>query len=130
MTYDLARTKKRSIGRCELCGTFDNFLERHHISYKPEKTRRLCHSCHFTAHYYPERLSHIQKVILLNKVMTLKEAFTFATRYAKDRVKLAKAFAPSRRKAIREAQKSSNPKTIKTKNIDVVKSKQSRNSHS
>ena len=126
--YDIARTKFGKKGVCELCGSFEDHLEKHHISYKPEVTRRICHHCHFTAHYYPDRLSQVQKILLLNKIMTLTEACNFAARYAHDRVKLAKAFAPSRRSAIREVQKSSRPKSIKTKNIDSIKAKHSRNS--
>lgn len=128
--YDIARNRKRQPGKCELCGNFDDHLERHHIKYSPEITRLLCHKCHFTAHYYPDRLNHVQKVLLLNKVMSLSEAFNFATKYAKDREKLAKAFAPSKRKAIREAQKLGKPMSFKPKDINIIgrHSKGNRNS--
>lgn len=103
--YDLARTKFGKQGKCELCGAIKDNLERHHIRYNPEITRMLCHKCHFTAHYYPERLPDTSKFLLLNKIMPVKAVQRFIFHFGKDRVELAKAFAPSRRASIRKAQK-------------------------
>jgi len=98
--YKIAYSKNYKPGRCELCGKNVEHLERHHIRYKPEITKDLCHECHFTTHYFPERLPELHKTILLHKIMSHDEAVEFLKLYSKDRVKLALTFAPSRRDSI------------------------------
>lgn len=103
--YKIAYTQKKRPGKCKLCFKFVERLEGHHISYNPEIKIDLCHKCHFIAHFKPERLTDTQKFLLLNKVMPVKEANKFIKEHGKDRVKLARAFAPSRRQAIRDSQR-------------------------
>lgn len=47
-------------GSCQLCSKPSKRLERHHTSYRPEKTILLCHKCHYRAHYQPWTLSEQQ----------------------------------------------------------------------
>ena len=98
--YKIAYSKSYKPGRCALCPKNVEHLERHHISYRPEITVDLCHDCHFTTHYYPDRLTDIQKTYLLTKKMPIEKAQEFLKLHSKNRVKLAIAFAPSRRESI------------------------------
>lgn len=92
-------------GACKLCLTHTEHLERHHISYKPEITIDLCHQCHFTAHFFPNRLRRDQKLLLLEKRFNHAHALALLALYENNPVSLAKLFAPSRRESIHKAQK-------------------------
>ena len=105
LMYKIAYQKHGKPGLCELCQKWHDKLEDHHVRYKPEIVCPSCHQCHFTAHYFPERLSHQQKLILLHKVMSHDRAEEFLAKHSKDRVKLALAFAPSRRDSIKNTQR-------------------------
>jgi excinuclease UvrABC ATPase subunit len=103
--YKIAYSKNYKPGRCELCGKNVEHLERHHIKYSPEITIDLCHDCHFTCHYFPERLQEEYKIKLLMNIMTIEKAREFLSHYSRSRVKLAVTFAPSRRESIINSQK-------------------------
>ena len=92
-------------GFCELCTHHTVHLERHHIKYVPEITIDLCHQCHFTAHYFPNRLTDEQKLKLLDKKYAHTHSLSVLQIYGKNPVMLAKHFAPSRRAEIHKAQK-------------------------
>jgi len=59
------RTEYMTSGRCDMCGNFSKPLERHHESYKPERTMNLCHKCHFKTHFLPWELTDSAKEKLL-----------------------------------------------------------------
>lgn len=98
--YKIAYSKSWKPGRCELTGRSTDHLERHHIRYNPEITIDLDHESHFTVHYFPDRLLEEQKLKLLHKIMSDEKAREFLSKYSKDRVRLALAFAPSRRDSV------------------------------
>ena len=100
--YKIWERRKKRAGKCELCRKSDEHLERHHVRYEPEKTIMLCHNCHFTAHYYPERLRYEHQFILLRKIMSAGDSNMFIMMNGNNRVAMAKAIAPSRREAIRK----------------------------
>jgi len=91
-------------GYCKLCNTYTPHLERHHLSYKPEVTIDLCHSCHFLCHFYPNRLLHYYKEKMLCMLYPRDKALSLLQLYENNPVMLAKLFAPSRRENIRKAQ--------------------------
>ena len=91
-------------GNCELCGVHTHHLERHHVCYDPEITIDLCHQCHFTAHYFPNRLPRESKLKLLNKRYAMPHSLSLLEMYSNRPIALAKLFAPSRREAIHKAQ--------------------------
>ena len=57
-------------GFCELDGTRTDRLERHHISYKPEKTIKLCHKCHAKIHFSPAFLTERECFLLVSRVFS------------------------------------------------------------
>ena len=60
-------------GSCALCSKFEDALEYHHESYKPEKGLYLCHHCHHRVHWYPYQLKEHQKKRLLTIRLQTKE---------------------------------------------------------
>ena len=59
---------RHEAGICELCGYSVSRLERHHIHYKPERTIKLCHGCHFKVHFRQWLLTDRQLEILLLRI--------------------------------------------------------------
>ena len=92
-------------GKCELCPSVVEKLEAHHISYAPEITINLCHSCHHKTHFWPNRLNETELLKLLKKKFPEK----MAQQLSKDKFlgisALAKLIAPSRNAFIRASQK-------------------------
>jgi len=67
--------KKKMAGFCELCGKHTDFLERHHIKYKPEVTINLCHLCHFKVHHQWNMLplEHRRKIFIRSLGLSERE---------------------------------------------------------
>jgi len=59
------RTSRMKSGHCALCGKHVDVLERHHESYRPEKTIDICHHCHHKLHFLPWELPDNHKEKLL-----------------------------------------------------------------
>ena len=59
------RTGNMKSGYCDMCKTRVSVLERHHESYKPERTIFLCHKCHHKTHFLPWQLTAQAKEKLL-----------------------------------------------------------------
>ena len=91
-------------GRCELCGASVEKLEAHHISYKPEITIDLCHNCHHKAHFWPNRLSHDERLKLLLRKFPCNIAHKLADQNNLGIAPLAKLIAPSRNRFIHKQQ--------------------------
>lgn len=91
-------------GFCYLRGEKVEKLEKHHLSYDPEITCDLCHNCHHTVHFWPNRLSKEEKL----KLLKLRYGLATAQKISEDKFlgipALAKAIAPSRNKFIRDQQ--------------------------
>ena len=107
-------------GRCKLCGSFVQKLEAHHVCYSPESTIKLCHNCHHKVHFWPNRLSEPQKIILLQKRFSPREVQEIMSKKMLGFDALAKLIAPSRsafvrlhqlqeKKALRKVNKESAP---------------------
>ena len=61
---------RNEAGFCELDGARTERLERHHISYRPEKTIKLCHKCHAKIHFSPAFLTEKELFLLLSRVLS------------------------------------------------------------
>ena len=92
-------------GYCELCHSFVDKLEAHHIKYSPEITIKLCHHCHHRAHFWPKRVSEEEKFKILRKVHPEAKALELSRFKFADVQDLAKIIAPSRNQFIHAAQK-------------------------
>ena len=91
-------------GFCALCKKPVEKLEAHHIKYEPEITISICHSCHHTVHFWPNRLSQHQKFLILEKVHPGPKAFELSQFKHATVSDLAMLIAPSRKQYIHEAQ--------------------------
>jgi len=100
-------------GRCELCGTFVEKLEAHHIQYSPETTINLCHLCHHTSHFWPLRLSQPHRKKIFSKLHDEQLAEELSKKEFKTPGELACLIAPSRNAFIHAEQL----KEYKKKNI-------------
>lgn len=60
-------SKSWKAGACELCGKHTPHLERHHVRYRPERTLDICHKCHHTIHFWPDRVpdDYIVKLMMV-----------------------------------------------------------------
>ena len=100
-------------GRCELCGTYVEKLEAHHIKYEPETTIKLCHLCHHTSHFWPLRLSQPQRKKIFSKIHDERRAEELSKKEFSNPQELACLIAPSRNAFIHAAQLAE----LKKKNI-------------
>ena len=91
-------------GGCFLCVKWVSKLEAHHLKYKPEITANLCHGCHHTAHFWPNRLTDEQKLKLLRLLYDERKAWQILDETKNDIRALAKHIAPSRNAFIRAQQ--------------------------
>ncbi len=97
------RTEHMKSGFCRLkatgCQGFCKVLEKHHESYKPERTIYLCHHCHHLVHFRPYQLTDQQKgkLLCLRHGPSLWLAFSKKPRVAEMMRK--NYVAPGRRKA-------------------------------
>lgn len=81
-------------------------LEAHHISYDPELTIKLCHNCHHKIHFWPQRLTDLDKLKILSKIMPPLRAQEIIEKKILGPAALAKLVAPSRKSFIlRERQR-------------------------
>jgi hypothetical protein len=92
-------------GPCELCGSSVAKLEAHHLCYSPEITINLCHLCHHTTHFFPNRLSKLKLHKLLLKKIGSMGADKIIQGPKLSISELAFLIAPSRSEHIRTAQK-------------------------
>ena len=92
-------------------------LEAHHLKYSPEITANLCHSCHHTVHFWPNRLTDNQKLKLLRLVFDEGKAWWVLDKTRDSPQDLARLIAPSRSKFVRSQQK------IEVKRIQAAKPK-------
>ncbi len=83
-------------GKCELCPSFVEKLEAHHICYSPQITIKLCHACHHKVHFWPNRLSDSEKLKLLEKKFSKKQALEMINKKILGPAALARLIAPSR----------------------------------
>ena len=92
-------------GLCELCCTATQKLEAHHLCYQPEITINLCHLCHHTCHFFPNRLSSSSLRKLLLKKLGPSGADSILSGKKLSIAELAFLISPSRNEFIREQQK-------------------------
>ena len=105
-------------GKCELCPSVVEKLEAHHLCYSPEKTIKLCHNCHHKVHFWPNRLSDLDKSKLLSRRYGLKHSQELMRQKPLSIPILAKMIAPSRSLFVR-AQQQFEVKRIKPKHTKV-----------
>lgn len=91
-------------GGCFLCEKWFAKVEAHHLKYLPEITCDLCHLCHHTVHFWPNRLTEDQKLRLLRLVYDELTAWHKLIELQSDVQALAKIIAPSRKKFVRAQQ--------------------------
>ena len=91
-------------GRCQLCNSLVRKLEAHHISYSPELTISLCHNCHHTIHFWPNRLPADHRLKMLRLRFNEARAWSELERTRSKPQELAKLIAPSRSKFVRSQQ--------------------------
>jgi len=91
-------------GGCFLCEKWFEKIEAHHLSYAPEITAGLCHLCHHTVHFWPNRLTDAQKLKLLRLVFPERIAWQQFGKVKNNPQELAKLIAPSRSKFVRSQQ--------------------------
>jgi len=75
-------------------------LEAHHISYDPEITIKLCHNCHHKVHFWPQRLTDLDKLKILSKKFPPLQAQKIISEKILGPAALAKIVAPSRKSFI------------------------------
>lgn len=75
-------------------------LEAHHISYDPEITIKLCHNCHHKVHFWPQRLTDLDKLKILSKKFPPLRAQEIIEKKILGPAALAKLVAPSRKSFI------------------------------
>lgn len=97
-------------GRCKLPShkgpRLVDKLESHHISYDPEIEIKLCHACHHKVHFWPQRLTDLDKLMLLSKIMPPLQAQEIIEKKILGPAALSKLVAPSRKSFIlRERQR-------------------------
>jgi len=83
-------------GKCELCGSFAEKLEAHHVSYLPEITIKICHICHHKVHFWPNRLNDSEKLKLLQLRFSPDHAQKIVSENILGIQALARLIAPSR----------------------------------
>jgi len=91
-------------GGCFLCEHWVEKIEAHHLSYSPEITCGLCHGCHHTVHFWPNRLTEAQILKLLRLRFDEGKAWWLLDKTRKAPQELAKLIAPSRSKFVRAQQ--------------------------
>jgi hypothetical protein len=64
--------RAKRFGTCQMCYK-QGIIERHHVSYFPERTINLCHKCHFKVHYQPGLLTRSDLIALLNAKLNGKQ---------------------------------------------------------
>lgn len=87
-------------GKCELCPAVVEKLEAHHILYDPEITIKVCHLCHHKIHFWPQRLTDDQKILILKKRYGARTAFEIIKGKNIGIDALSKLVAPSRKSFI------------------------------
>jgi len=102
LVYHFITSGKR--GRCALCFKMVGKLEAHHVCYSPEKTIKLCHSCHHKVHFWPQRLSDEEKLKLLSIRFSPVQAIEMINKKMLGPAALAKLIAPSRNVFVRAEQ--------------------------
>lgn len=115
MAVSLSNIKKGSLvhrfitsgkpGNCKFCLKFAEKLEAHHTCYSPQITIKLCHLCHHKAHFWPQRLTDREKLILLKTRFHHQTAISILknTRFNIDN--LREYIAPSKSRFIKKHQK-------------------------
>lgn len=113
-------------GKCELCPAFVEKLEAHHILYNPEITIKVCHLCHHKIHFWPQRLTDDQKILILKKRYDARTAYEIIKGKKIGIDALAKLVAPSRksfilreRQNLKAAEKQAQKKVKRKVNKDV-----------
>ena len=91
-------------GGCLLCEKVVEKIEMHHLKYKPEITAPLCHKCHHTVHFWPNRLTDDQKLKLLRLLLDERSAWHVLAETKNSVANLARLIAPSRSKFVRAQQ--------------------------
>ena len=91
-------------GGCRLCQKWVEKLEAHHLKYSPEITINICHNCHHTIHFWPNRLSDNWKLKLLRLLFGEGKAWWFLDKTRDSPQDLARLIAPSRSKFVRSRQ--------------------------
>jgi len=70
---NFALFRKKRPGACWLCGKSTDYLEGHHLRYKPPIVRNLCHDCHHKIHFFPQRISLAQRRRIVINAMSPTE---------------------------------------------------------
>lgn len=92
-------------GMCKLSGVFCEKLESHHTCYDPEITIDLSHAKHHQVHFWPQRLTNREKLILLKTRFHHQTAISILKNISNNIPELSKLIAPSRSRFVRKAQK-------------------------
>ena len=113
-------------GNCKFCKNFVEKLEAHHTCYSPETTINLCHSCHHKTHFWINRLTEDEKLLLLKTRFHHNSALSILKDLKNNPESLRKYIAPSRNrfmsksikldiKRISKSQKRGDKKVFKVK---------------
>lgn len=78
--------------KTQACQGFTERLERHHESYKPERTCYVCHACHNLIHFRPWQLTTMNK----EKLITVRFGFDIVKDPARFRQEVENYKPPSR----------------------------------
>ncbi len=111
-------------GKCELCPSVVKKLEAHHLCYSPEITIKICHACHHKVHFWPNRLSDLEKSKLLVRRYGQKHSQDLMSQKHLTIPVLAKMIAPSRSAYVRK-QQALEIDRIKPKHIKLFKQRSS-----
>jgi len=84
-------------GRCSFCSQRVAKLEAHHTSYSPEAVIKLCHNCHHSVHFWPQRLSIYDKKKLFLTLFDDSKADFMSKRVDLSPQGLSRLIAPSRK---------------------------------
>lgn len=115
-------------GGCFLCERWFKKVEAHHLKYLPEITCNLCHLCHHTVHFWPNRLTDNQKLKLLRLLFDEPIAWQKLSELRTDVRALARIIAPSRNRFVR-AQQAAEIKRIKKPKTKPLKTKIPKKKH-
>ena len=128
-------------GNCRFCHIFVEKLEFHHTCYDPEAGLKLCHACHHKTHFWTQRLTDDELLLLLKTRFSHNTSLKILRENKNNIEKLASIVAPSRSKFVRKAQKleinrirklpkGEHNKLFKVKSLNISKNKSKKaNSH-